>query len=810
MKNKKINANTISGLETKLAELQGISNATRNELSAKIKQLEENKKAAVAAKQEANALVKQLQNGQQQLSEELQGKIAKLQGELSGSTSVTKTLTNKISNLTSKKETALAKLNEAEKKLAKLNSKLRAKNQNLNSIKSQLAARENEIKTLTNVSEKSRANLLAQVQAARKLSDNMIREKAEAEERARKYAALMKKFSNELMPKISGATLERINTLNTSEYKNIEPEVKAAINKRKVELYKNELAKRNTNLANLRSKLEQIPPGTEGKKTLSTEINTEEARRIRVAKALNFRKMIKTNLNRENLLNKIKNQIKKLENKLPENDDTLLEKLPSYMSEYREIFGKPKKFIFFNKVPENGKGIFTKDQMTIPEITTFQLGAMGNNFTKQLQKNFKEVDDSFGTNSTNVFFVGPSGSGKTTLFKQYTDSNNLTKLSGITVYKPTLKYFVNQGILYFSDEVKENYNYSQFASEFIRPTPFNPQSSRAHMSIEKVKNRRVFDLAGKESPVAISELALGLNVFNGKYWNLDQSFEQLMESQKSDRLKYLLKIIGLKVKGLTDLDKIIVVFIYKNFFYNSYAKKLLTTGNYGIKLFTNILRDNQEAKLSDYFGEYTNNSKIIDINFIKNYDSYKAKIVKEFGLSNPIPEDLQGGTTVVRYIFEMMKRVFEGVYITRSLFSLRPLFQGIPEDVVNNLIIFKNITSKNTSYRIPGINDNNGFGMKVKKCDPKKMSDCLFKANGINKEPLYTNTQKKVAGNAAKNNFVVLPNKANNFKYKTSFYEQIRKKKDFKNCLIGVISDFETLESKVTQQRQSLEFFKKI
>ena len=39
MKNKKLNANTISGLETKLAELQGISNVTRNELKSQIKQL---------------------------------------------------------------------------------------------------------------------------------------------------------------------------------------------------------------------------------------------------------------------------------------------------------------------------------------------------------------------------------------------------------------------------------------------------------------------------------------------------------------------------------------------------------------------------------------------------------------------------------------------------------------------------------------------------------------------------------------------------------------------------------------------------
>jgi hypothetical protein len=452
MKNKKLNANTISDLQRRLTELQGISNVTRNELKAQIKQLEQNRNAAVAAKQEANALVKQLQTGQQQLSTNLQGQIANLQGQLAGSTNVTKALTEKVANLTSKKAKALAELQKAKTNLATTRSKLNAKNKNLTNIKSQLVAREGEIKTLTNVSEQLKASLLTQVQTAKALTDKMIREKAEAEERARKFAALMKKFSNELMPKISSATLENINTLNLREYKNIEPEVKAAIYKRKVKLYKNELTKRTTNLANLRAKLAQIPSGTEGKQNLSTQINAEEVRRKRVAPALNFRAKVNGNLEK-NIPQTIKNQIQNLKTKLPQNDDLLLKNLATYESNYREIFGRPKKFIFFNKVPAIGNGIFKASNMTIPNIKTFQLGAMGNAFTKQLQQNFATINSSFGDNPINVFFVGPSGSGKTTLFKDYTGSTNLKKLRGITVYKPTLTYDMNQGILYFSDEV---------------------------------------------------------------------------------------------------------------------------------------------------------------------------------------------------------------------------------------------------------------------------------------------------------------------------------------------------------------------
>jgi len=821
MKNKKLNANTISGLETKLAELQGISNVTRNELKAQIKQLEQNRNAAVAAKQEANALVKQLQTGQQQLSTNLQGQIANLQGQLAGSTNVTKALTEKVANLTSKKAKALAQLQKAKTNLATTRSKLNAKNKNLTNIKSQLVAREGEIKTLTNVSDQLKANLLAQVQTAKALTDKMIREKAEAEERARKFAALMKKFSNELMPKISSATLQNINTLNLSEYKNIEKDVKAAINKRKVELYKNELTKRTTNLANLRNKLARIPSGTEGKQNLSTQINAEEVRRKRVAPALNFRAKVNGNLEK-NIPQTIKNQIQNLKTKLPQNDDLLLKNLATYESNYREIFGRPKKFIFFNKVPAIGNGIFKASNMTIPNIKTFQLGAMGNAFTKQLQQNFATINSSFGDNPINVFFVGPSGSGKTTLFKDYTGSTNLKKLRGITVYKPTLTYDMNQGILYFSDEIKENYDYSTFARQFIRPTPFNPQSSRAHMSIMNGEKRRVFDLAGKESPVAISELALGFNVFNSNYWKLERTtLSTLVGSKSEDTRKSISKLLtnlGIsKTVSISELDEIIVLFIYVNFInkkstilgkiknkvtsvlFSTWKKKKQVNSEFGFEMFKGILDSNENAKLSDYFSSISTNSDLIDLKFISEYDSYKANIVTDFGLSNRIPKDLQGKTTVVRYIFEMMKRVFEGVYITRSLFSLKFLFDPSKKNISKNL----------AEFTIAGINENMRFGMKVKKCRPDLPSKvkCLFTSEG--NEPLYNQTQKNIKNNKAKNNFVVLPLSTSEFKYKTSFYKDIEDK-NFKNCLIGVISDFETLPSKVKQQRQSLEFFKKI
>ena len=182
--------------------------------------------------------------------------------------------------------------------------------------------------------------------------------------------------------------------------------------------------KRTTNLANLRAKLARIPSGTEGKQNLSIQINAEEARRKRVALALNFRAKVNGNLEK-NIPQTIKNQIQTLKTNLPQNDDLLLKNLTTYEDNYREIFGRPKKFIFFNKVPANGNGIFEASNMTIPNIKTFQLGAMGNAFTKQLQQNFATINSSFGDNPINVFFVGPSGSGKTTLFKDYTGSTNL-------------------------------------------------------------------------------------------------------------------------------------------------------------------------------------------------------------------------------------------------------------------------------------------------------------------------------------------------------------------------------------------------
>jgi hypothetical protein len=278
------------------------------------------------------------------------------------------------------------------------------------------------------------------------------------------------------------------------------------------------------------------------------------------------------------------------------------------------------------------------------------------------------------------------------------------------------------------------------------------------------------------------------------------------------------------INKFSELDEIIVLFIYVNFItgkdrgrfgklingikqpIKDYLSKW-TFGKgknqpeFGFEMFKHILKLDSSAKLSDYFSLINTNSDLIDLKFISEYDSYKANIVTDFGLSNNIPKDLQGKTTVVRYIFEMMKRVFEGVYITRSLFSLKFLFDPSKKNISKNLA---------EEFTIAGINENMRFGMKVKKCRPDLPSKvkCLFTSKGKG-EPLYNQTQNNIKNNKAKNNFVVLPLSTSEFKYKTSFYKDIEDK-NFKNCLIGVISDFETLPSKVKQQRQSLEFFKKI
>jgi len=813
---KKINANTIKNLENNLKKLQGISNAERKKLEAEINILKLNKNAAIA-------LVNQLQTNKNKLSENLQAKISTLATELSSSNNFTQTLATEISKLTSQKETVIAELNKATKTLAATRSNSNAKTKNLNNIKSQLTARENEIGKLKNVSEQLKVNLLAQVQEARKLIEKIISNKAKVNGRERNFAGLMNNFKRVMKSRINTATLQNINTLNLTKYTNIKPDVNAVINKRKVELYKSELAKRNTNLANLRAQLLKVQ-SSKGREGILTQINNEQESIKRATKVKEFRDKINANLEK-NIPQPIKNQIQALKEELPSN----IENLAKYESKYREIFGKPKKFIFFNKVPVNRRGIFTASNKIIPDIQTFQLGAMGNQFNKNLKDDFAIINKSFGENSVNVFFVGPSGSGKTTLFKQYTGFTNLTKLNGITVYKPNLIYSMKQGVLYFSDEVLENYNYTNFAREFIRPTPFNPQSSRAHMSImsgekngeKNGEKRRVFDLAGKESPVAISELALGFNAFDGKYWQVDYTdiFGDKIKTkdQKANRDKTL-KALGytalsakvgtfaadedgkqtnprkiydyLQKYNITPLDQVIINFIYANFI----VADVVNAEN-GFKIFKKILKTNPNAKLTEYSSLATNKSKIMDNEFISKYDSYKAQIVKDFGLSKPIPKDLEGGTTIARYIFEMLKRVFEGVYITRSLFSMKFLFDPSKKNISNNL----------TEFTIPGINEpNSRFGLKVKKAVGTEQPP------GKGKKSLLEITQEQVKNPKAGNNFVVLPLSASEFAYKTSFYQDIINKKDFKNCLIGVISDFETLDSKIKQQKQSLEFFKKI
>ena len=191
-----------------------------------------------------------------------------------------------------------------------------------------------------------------------------------------------------------------------------------------------------------------------------------------------------------------------------------------------------------------------------------------------------------------------------------------------------------------------------------------------------------------------------------------------------ERISDLLTNLGISnTVSISELDEIIVLFIYANFItgkdrgrfggiinrmkqpIKDYLSKW-TFGKgknqteFGFEMFKNMLKLDTSAKLSDYFSRINTKSDLIDLKFISEYDSYKANIVKEFELSNKIPKDLQGNTTVVRYIFEMMQRVFEGVYITRSLFSLKFLFDPSKKNISKNLA---------EEFTIAGINENMRF-----------------------------------------------------------------------------------------------------
>jgi len=333
----------------------------------------------------------------------------------------------------------------------------------------------------------------------------------------------------------------------------------------------------------------------------------------------------------------------------------------------------------------------------------------------------------------NIFTIGPSGSGKTavavdSLLNTKLDamlkntSNRQNKQNCVTVYTPKISVIVGTASSYiqFKDE-KQEMKYHEFDATYIRPTPFNPNSSRAHSYFEcsvKVKGARLYDLAGQENPSMMSLKCLGINwlipSLKGSefFWHLQPSdWNGTIKQARNNNHDTYEVFINLIYKDLIDLSTLqgpnskfrrkLAAVELKNkqapspvqieswLNYVTVRKEFLAK----ISQITWGEMETNRAALKGQFEKMKEAKKVdddFDMDFFFSDTTYKrmekyaethksAKTMKmEFNMKGDLKTTMSYGEL---YIKESLKRIFEGIYIMRTLHELKSVFKkGYDED----------------------------------------------------------------------------------------------------------------------------------
>ena len=393
-----------------------------------------------------------------------------------------------------------------------------------------------------------------------------------------------------------------------------------------------------------------------------------------------------------------------------------------------KIFNLPEIVLFVNQSTNNNNATFGALNNEGFEIARVQSGAISPNIFNQILVPFenppkKELD---------IFMLGVTGSGKTTLvdslYEYVTKVKINKKVAGIfrtqkvSVFKPIFDVFMdssNKTRILISEKYSErDTTYADYVQKYIRPTPFNPESSRAHVVYtlppikggntllkgplgKGVSKLNIVDLCGNESPIAMSMACFGMNIF--EHMGTPVSYLQTISGSKtslqglSDLSQYVIKsfnkrsqkdetsIVGKVIKDINKVedDRIKTMF-----------KQIQPETIFDIFVLINLCKF-IKASPDETFTRMmqTPNSKIAILN--------RPDVVQEFIASAPQIKEY----SVAKYMFEMTKRCFEGLYITRSLEELKTVFN--PRDFAS----VKNIVNKNdpTVEILKNLNNKNKF-----------------------------------------------------------------------------------------------------
>jgi len=407
------------------------------------------------------------------------------------------------------------------------------------------------------------------------------------------------------------------------------------------------------------------------------------------------------------------------------------------------------------------------------------------NSVNEMPKNIKQ----------NLMVLGPSGSGKTTIvidaFRRKIEESMSSADIEVTVFTPVISFEHrkypgerhDQTYLRFQDK-KSTMSLKKFEELYIRPTPFNPNSSRAHSIYEGVnlntkiiknvkKNIKLYDLAGLENPALMSMKMLGINILErGRVG--PRHFASLQSLPTKIKIEGgVLKQLGCPVEIKDSQEQLTAIYNYyvhelgleiscSKHFSRTCSKNtgLLDTQRH-LKVVSDldwakpkIRRDgttnpfsyshlgneyqipqnqtkykmppsldlafinnrNTRQKLQDYAETYYINTKTL-IHLHKDdkviTDDKEALIIKQKEL------DKKGKSIILKsdwqlikdyyktfgnfYTEESLKRVFEGIYITRTLHELNEIFAP------GSLKKYPKGQNKNSSSKVFGLNDDVSF-----------------------------------------------------------------------------------------------------
>jgi hypothetical protein len=399
----------------------------------------------------------------------------------------------------------------------------------------------------------------------------------------------------------------------------------------------------------------------------------------------------------------------------------------------------------------------------------------------------------------------------------------------VTVFTPVISFEKGTGpgqvYLNFKDKESEM-SLKEFEELYIRPTPFNPNSSRAH-SIYKGENLnngitnkdkvKLYDLAGLENPALMSTKMLGINILERspvgpRYFASLQSLPAKINkcildiADPQEKLtaiyNYYVHELGLDIscsnhfgkkctkkpdmlddqkhlKAVSDLD-----WAKKTssnpFCYSKLTKPMPPS------LDRKFINDpNTRKKLQDYAEKYYINTKT--------FIHLREDKLPENRLHWELIKDYYK-TFGNFYIEESMRRVFEGIYITRTLHELNEIFAP------GSLKKYPNGPNKNSSSKGFGLNGVDSFYVFPTEWKSEKKAQQNRSAPKVRKNQAMINAEKleRMTRDAAENmkQVQVRLNKSNQEKVVTNFVKYLEPKGTIqKNVIVGLMTPCATDKS---------------